>query len=175
MVVIARRLLAYFLSHPIGVNTNLPLKQTIGKLDTSGRSVKWAIELSEYDIAYLPRTTIKAQTLADFVFETVGTSEEGSPQAEKWLLYVDESSTTQDSGAGIVLISPQGENLEFSIEFGFKASNNKVEYEALVTGHKMMHEVGARHVIAYSDSQLIMKQMKGSYETKEENMVQYLQ
>ncbi|KAL0355721.1 UNVERIFIED_CONTAM: hypothetical protein Sradi_4019000 [Sesamum radiatum] len=67
LVVTARRFRPYFLSHPIGVKTNTLLKQTLGKPDTSGRLVKWAVELSEYDIAYMPRTTIKAQALADFV------------------------------------------------------------------------------------------------------------
>ncbi|KAL0319759.1 UNVERIFIED_CONTAM: putative enzymatic polyprotein [Sesamum radiatum] len=69
LVVTTRRLRPYFLSHPIGVKTNTPLKQTLGKRDTLGQLVKWAIELSEYDISYVPRTTIKAQALANFIFE----------------------------------------------------------------------------------------------------------
>ncbi|KAL0313599.1 UNVERIFIED_CONTAM: Ribonuclease HI [Sesamum radiatum] len=96
-------------------------------------------------------------------------------QDQVWLLHVDGSSTTQGSGAGIVITSPQGEDLEFAIKFEFKASNNEAEYEALVIGMRMAHEAGARHLLAYSDSQLIVKQVEGIYEAKEESMIQYLQ
>ncbi|KAK4385726.1 hypothetical protein Sango_2696600 [Sesamum angolense] len=68
-VITARKLRLYFLSYPVGVRTNTPQKQVLGKLEASGRLVKCAIELSEYDISYLPRTTIKAQALADFISE----------------------------------------------------------------------------------------------------------
>ncbi|KAL0416429.1 UNVERIFIED_CONTAM: hypothetical protein Slati_3474800 [Sesamum latifolium] len=72
LVVTARKLRPYFLTHPMGVRTNMPLKQTLRKPDTSGRLIKWAVELSEYDISYLPRTTVKAQALADFVSKVTG-------------------------------------------------------------------------------------------------------
>ncbi|KAL0411302.1 UNVERIFIED_CONTAM: hypothetical protein Slati_3719900 [Sesamum latifolium] len=132
LVITARRLCPYFLSHPIGVKTNLPLKQILCKPDTSGRLVKWAVELRGYDISYLPRTTIKAQALADFIFEMAGISLEDTFKTKKWLLHVDGSSTIQASDAGVVITSPQGEDLEFAVKFGFKASNNEAEYEALV-------------------------------------------
>ncbi|KAL0360881.1 UNVERIFIED_CONTAM: Ribonuclease HI [Sesamum radiatum] len=175
LVVTARKLRPYFLTHPVGVRTNMPLKQTLGKPDTSERLIKWAVELSEYDISYLLRTTIKAQALADFISEVTGAPPEETPRKEKWLLHVDGSSTVQGSGAGIVITSLEGEELEFAIKFGFKASNNEAEYEALVVGMKMAHEVGARHLLAYSDSQLVVKQIEGAYEVTEEIMVQYLQ
>ncbi|KAL0462545.1 UNVERIFIED_CONTAM: hypothetical protein Slati_0142100 [Sesamum latifolium] len=175
LVVTARRLRPYFLSHPIGVRTNTPLKQTFGKPDTSRRLVKWAMELSEYDISYLPRTTIKAQALADFVSEMTEMTIKEASQDQKWLLHVDGSSTAQGSGAGVVITTPQGEDLEFAIKFDFKASNNEAEYEALVIGLRMAHETGAKHLLAYSDSQLVVKQVEGTYEAKEENMIQYLQ
>ncbi|KAL0410829.1 UNVERIFIED_CONTAM: hypothetical protein Slati_3672600 [Sesamum latifolium] len=90
-------------------------------------------------------------------------------QDQKWLLHVDGSSTAQGSGAGIVITTPQGEDLEFAIKFDFKASNNEAEYEALVIGLRMAHETGAKHLLAYSDSQLVVKQVEGTYEAKEEN------
>ncbi|KAL0405861.1 UNVERIFIED_CONTAM: hypothetical protein Slati_3900000 [Sesamum latifolium] len=175
LVVTARRLRPYFLSHPIGVKTNTPLKQTLGKPDTSGRLVKWAIELSEYDISYMPRTTIKAQALADFISEIAEISVKDTSQDQVWLLHVDGSSTTQGSGASIVITTSQGEDLEFAIKFCFKASNNEAKYEDLVIDMRMAHEAGARHLLAYSDSQLIVKQVEGTYEAKEESMIQYLQ
>ncbi|KAL0408055.1 UNVERIFIED_CONTAM: hypothetical protein Sradi_1739900 [Sesamum radiatum] len=139
LVVTARRLRPYFLSHPIGVKTNTLLKQTLGKPDTSGRLAKWAVELSEYNISYMPRTTIKAQALADFISAMAEMSIKDASQDQKWLLHVDGSSTTQGTGAGIVITTPQGEDLEFAIKFGFKASNNEAKYEALVIGMRMAH------------------------------------
>ncbi|XP_071906678.1 uncharacterized protein [Coffea arabica] len=48
-----------------------PLKQILSKPDTSGRMVKWIVELSEYDLDFRSRTAIKAQALADFIAEGV--------------------------------------------------------------------------------------------------------
>lgn len=69
LVVSARKLRAYFESHPITVYTNAPLRQIYHKLDQSGRMLKWSIELCGYDITFAPRTAIKAQALADFLVE----------------------------------------------------------------------------------------------------------
>ncbi|KAL0307320.1 UNVERIFIED_CONTAM: hypothetical protein Sradi_6149300 [Sesamum radiatum] len=71
--------------------------------------------------------------------------------------------------------STYGEDLEFAVKFRFLASNNKAEYETLVVDTRMAHEARARHLVAYSDSQLIVKYVEGTYEAKEENMIEYLQ
>ncbi|KAL0420635.1 UNVERIFIED_CONTAM: hypothetical protein Slati_3086400 [Sesamum latifolium] len=121
------------------------------------------------------RTTIKAEALADFVSEMAEMTIKDASQDQKWLLHVDGSSTAQGSGVGIVITTPQGEDLEFAIKFGFKASNNEAKYEALVIGMRKSHETGAKHLLEYLDSQLVVKQVEGTYEAKEESMIQYLQ
>ncbi|KAL0284796.1 UNVERIFIED_CONTAM: Ribonuclease HI [Sesamum radiatum] len=65
--------------------------------------------------------------------------------------------------------------MKFTVKFEFKASNNEIEYEALVLGMRMTQDIGTSRLLVYSDSQLIVKQVNGEYEDKEESMVQYLQ
>ncbi|KAL0449020.1 UNVERIFIED_CONTAM: Transposon Tf2-12 polyprotein [Sesamum latifolium] len=117
LVIAARKLRPYFQSHQIIVLTNHPLKQVLANPELSGRMVKWAVELSEFDIEFHPRPTIKAQVLADFIIEMA--HDEASISAPIWSLYVDGSSTAIGSGAGIVLESPQGDKLEYAIKLEF--------------------------------------------------------
>ncbi|KAL0435139.1 UNVERIFIED_CONTAM: hypothetical protein Sradi_0221800 [Sesamum radiatum] len=65
--------------------------------------------------------------------------------------------------------------MKFAVKFEFKASNNEAEYKALVLGMRMAQDAGASHLQAYFDFQLIVRQVNGEYEAKEESMVQYLQ
>ncbi|VVA37397.1 PREDICTED: Retrovirus-related Pol poly from transposon, partial [Prunus dulcis] len=69
LVISARRLRPYFQAHTIHVLTNQLLRQVLQKPETSGRLVKWAIELGEFDIHYKPRPTMKGQAVADFLSE----------------------------------------------------------------------------------------------------------
>ena len=82
LVSAARKLRPYFLSHPINVLTDQPLKNVLLKPDQSGRLVKWAVELSEYDIHFQPRTAIKAQALENFILEGVEIEENGKSSIE---------------------------------------------------------------------------------------------
>ena len=65
----ARKLRPYFQAHTIEVLTKYPMKQVLHKPETSGRLMKWAIEMSEFDIRYKPKIAIKGQVLEDFVME----------------------------------------------------------------------------------------------------------
>ena len=59
LVTTSIKLRPYFRTHTIEVPTEYPMKQVLHKPETSGRLIKWAIELSEFDIKYKPRTTVK--------------------------------------------------------------------------------------------------------------------
>ncbi|CAL8164128.1 unnamed protein product [Prunus armeniaca] len=59
LVVSARHLRPYFQAHTIHVLTNQPPRQVLQKPETSGRLVKWAIKLGEFDIHYKPRPGYK--------------------------------------------------------------------------------------------------------------------
>ncbi|XP_071933287.1 uncharacterized protein [Coffea arabica] len=271
----ARKLRTYFQAHPVVVITDQPLRQILSKPESSGRMVKWAVELSEYDLGYQPRTAVKAQALADFIAEGVsfgstgGEADQARPDREvedaratratripettkavqireavevprtkdtaevaqasqvaeggltreagetgsapeaaeaeqaidaaevqqagdaaevaypeetakaelartaardgkdretaeqtepTWTLYVDGASSKEGCGAGLLLISPTGEELPYALRFDFRASNNESEYETLIAGMEMARKLGARSLKVYSDSQLIVNQ-----------------
>lgn len=67
LVVTVRRLRSYSQAHSMKVLTDVPLMKILQKPDVSDRMTNWAIELSEFEIEYLPQTTIKGHVLADFV------------------------------------------------------------------------------------------------------------
>ena len=87
---------------------------------------------------------------------------------------MDRSATKKVGGVGVVLISPKGEMLKYAVRLQFLAINNETEYEALLAGLSLAKALGAKSLIVQSDSQLIIGQVKGDYEAKEERMQKYL-
>ncbi|XP_022857914.1 uncharacterized protein LOC111378862 [Olea europaea var. sylvestris] len=134
LLMAARKLRPYFFKHPTEVLANSPLRQTLQRLDTSGRMIKWTVELGQFDIKYTPRSSIKDQALADFISEFCSVPIEELLEETPWELYIDGSSTRDRSRASVVLISPEQHIFCEALPFDFKASNNEVEYEALIIG-----------------------------------------
>lgn len=144
------------------------------------------MELGEHDLTFAPRTASKGQVLADFLGEMpsvpvldVPTSDstqpikkckfEGTPP---WTLFVDGASGMEGAGAGLLLIDPVGHELAYAL-LDFSASNNEAEYEALLAGLHLALKVGAKDVLVYGDSQLMVRQVKGNYDAKDACMKQY--
>ena len=107
--------------------------------------MKWAIELSEFDIRYKPKTTIKGKILADFVMEFTSAELVEASQTTSdfpiWRLSVDEAANAQGSGVGLILTSPKGIDIEYALRFGFRVFNNEAEYEAIIAGLNLVHSM----------------------------------
>jgi len=84
------------------------------------------------------------------------------------------STTKKVGGARVVFISPKGETLKYAVRLQFLATNNETEYKALLIGLSLAKALGAKSLIVQTDSQLIIGQLKGDYEAKEERMHKYL-
>ena len=125
------------------------------------------------------KTGEKGQVLADFVMEFASSEPARDAQVttdpSTWKLSVDGASNAQGSGAGLILTSPKGIDIEYALRFGFYMSNNEAEYEAVIAGLNLAHSLEVDQLEVYSDSQLVVRQIEDTYEAKSERMILYLQ
>ncbi|PKI51810.1 hypothetical protein CRG98_027802 [Punica granatum] len=75
------------------------------------------------------------------------------------------------SGAGYVLIPPEGELLKYALVLIFLATNDEANYKALITGLMMVKGAAVTNLHIKCDSQLVVNQVLGKYEAREERMV----
>ena len=138
----------------------------------------------------MPRTSIKGQVLADLVAEftespveelkpaknmdgkLVGTISQHGPSP--WEVYVDGASNQKGFRVGLVLISPEKVIVEKYLRLDFSATNNEAEYEALMMAMTMVQRMGGKSIKVFSDSRLVVSQVKGEFEVKDERMREYL-
>ncbi|XP_025640864.1 uncharacterized protein [Arachis hypogaea] len=170
LITTARRLRHYFQSHTIIVRTNQPLRQILTRPELAGRLIKWSVELSEFDIQYEPRKTLKSQVLADFISEM--TNDTHNTEVS-WSIHVDGASNKEGSGAGILLKEGDKVVAEQSLQFRFNASNNQAEYEALLAGLKLALQLQIPRITAYCDSSLVVHQIKGEFQVKDPLLEKY--
>ena len=92
LVTAARKLKPYFQAYTIIVLTDQPLKRAMNSLEATGKMALWAIELSEFDIQYRPRTAVKGQIMADFIAEYTQPEGKGAEGHRQWSIHTDGSS-----------------------------------------------------------------------------------
>ena len=171
----SRKLRQYFQANPILVMTDQPIRKSMNKPKTAGRMVQWAIELSQFDIEYHPRTAIKAQALADFIAEFTLTNEENpNHEAEWWIIQTDGSSAERRGRVGVIITAPDREELKYGVQLKFPATNNKAKYEGILMGLRLGRTLGVKHLLVQNDSKMVIGQIRGDYEAKEERMQKYL-
>ena len=135
--------------------------------------------LGAFDIKYMPRTAIKGQVLTDLVVEFIeGAKEEKMSGPEVlvisilclplWEIYAIGAANQKGSGVGIVLVSPEKITVEKSLRLGFPATYNEAEYEALLARMMMVSKLGGKTMEIFLDSRLVVRQIKGEFEAKDQ-------
>ncbi|VFQ92987.1 unnamed protein product [Cuscuta campestris] len=172
----SKKLTSYFQAHPVEVSTDQPLGAVLRNSMSSGRMVKWAMMLTQFNIEYRPRSAIKGQALADFLVEMTGITPDlpvNKPTGQWWEMAVDGASGPRGYGGGIVFTTPEGFKIYHAIVFNFKLTNNESEYEALAGGLRLAQAFKIIRVSIKSDSSLIVGQVTGNMEAREGRMAQY--
>ena len=138
----------------------------------------------------MPRASVKGQVLVDlmakFVKPLLEESGEKQNMDEKsvwmvstqlpltWKVYVDGTSNQRGFRVGLVIVSPEKIIIEKSLRLGFSVTNNEAEYEVLLVEMAMVKKMGGKAVEVFSDSRLVVGQVKGELEAKDSRMHEYL-
>nr|XP_009765095.1 PREDICTED: uncharacterized protein LOC104216682 [Nicotiana sylvestris] len=182
LVVVTRKLRPYFQCHLIAMVTTFPLRNILCKPELSGILAKWAVEMSEFDIEYKLMVAIKSRALADIVADfspgllTLATKEAimvSESTSGVSTLFMDGASSVKGFELRIVLITPSGETLRQAIRT-IPLTNNEAEYEALIAGLKLTWGLESEVIEIKCDSQLVVNQVYGIFDIKEESMQQYV-
>ena len=75
----------------------------------------------------------------------------------------------------MVLYSLEGDKVECMICLNFPTTNNEAEYETLIAGLDLAKATGAESMVVYCNSQVVISQVNGDYECKNERMKKYLE
>nr|GEU74807.1 reverse transcriptase domain-containing protein [Tanacetum cinerariifolium] len=138
-------------------------------------------ELEEHDIHYRLRTSVKGQILADFIMERPEDDpldtpiEDNKELPDPWILFTNESSCIDGSGAGLIITNPEGVEFTYALRFRFDATNNEAEYEDLIAGLWIAEQMGVKILQENVNSRLLANQVNGTYIAKEPGMIKYLE
>ena len=91
-----------------------------------------------------------------------------------WEGYVDRASNQKGSRIGLIPMSLEKVIIEKSLRLDFLAMNNKAEYEVLLVGMAMVQRMGGKSIKLFSDSRLVVGQVRGEFEAKDKRMQGYL-
>src|SRR3954468_10039875 len=116
----SRRLSHYFQEHQVMVVNKAPLNSILNNPEATGRVALWVIELSPLDIVYEKRHAIKSQVLPDFLVHWMELQLTDTPDmTQSWMMHFDGSKREAAAGAGVILTSPQGDNMKYVLRIKF--------------------------------------------------------
>ena len=71
---------------------------------------------------------------------------------------------------GLVIISLNKIIIEKSLRLGFSITNNEADYETLLVGMAMVQKMGGKSIEVFSDSRLVVGQVKEELEARDLRM-----
>ena len=98
---------------------------------------------------YCPCTAIKGKAVANFIVEFTNVEGQRVKEYPQWSIHTNRSSNKQAGRVGIVLRSPEWDEIECMVHLDFPTTNNEAEYEALVAGLDLAKAVGATSVVIH--------------------------
>ncbi|PKI65573.1 hypothetical protein CRG98_014073 [Punica granatum] len=150
LVWVMQSLRQYTLYHTVRLLSKAdPLKYLLDSPSSTRNLAKWRCQLTEYDIEYVSRTSVKGQAIADHLAEfpiedhtpiNPDFPDEGILQVDDegeksgWKMYFDGAVNSMGSGIGAVLISPDGHYYSVAAKIDFPCTNDVAKYEACILG-----------------------------------------
>ncbi|XP_070015112.1 uncharacterized protein [Nicotiana sylvestris] len=120
------------------------------------------------DDEYQPLTTY-------FPDEEVNSVKPISKDTHAWKMFFDGAVNAKGVGIGAILISPTGQHYPATAQLQFFYTNNTAEYEACIIGMKMAIDQDVEELLIMRDSDLIIRQAQGEWETRDVKLIPYRQ
>ena len=133
LVTETRKLKPYFQAHTVVVLTDKPLRRAMSTPEVAGQMALWAIKLSKFDVQYRPCTTMKGKIVTDFIVKFTSMEGQGVGECPQWSINTDESFNRQAGGAGVVLHSLEGDEIECKVHLNFEGKSGFVSHTKLTT------------------------------------------
>ncbi|XP_050916385.1 uncharacterized protein LOC127131512 [Lathyrus oleraceus] len=198
----ARRLRQYMICDTILLISKMdPIKYIFEKPAVTRRISRWKMLLTEYDIQYVTQKAIKRSVLYDYLahlpiegyqplrfdfpdedimfiidFTMPGfevSPEEGPEPGSRWTLVFDGAFDARGHDIGVVITSLTGFYIPFTTRLCFDCTNNMAKYEACIYGLEAAIDLRIKILEVFSDSALVIIQVKGDWETWDSTLVPY--
>lgn len=109
--------------------------------------------------------------MADFIAKFTFPDEDNlTNEAVRWTIQTDGLSAQKRGRVRVVITIPDEEILKYGVQLKFPATNNEVEYKGILIGLRLGKALGVKYLLVQNDSKLVIGQIKGEYEAKEERM-----
>ncbi|PKI65184.1 hypothetical protein CRG98_014423, partial [Punica granatum] len=189
LVWVMQRLRQYTLYHTVRLLSKAdPLKYLLDSPSSTRNLAKWRCQLTEYDIEYVSRTSVKGQAIADHFAEfpiedhtpinpdfpdegILRVDDEGEEPG--WKMYFDGAVNSMGSGIGAVLISSDGHHYPVAAKIDLPCTNNVAEYKACILGLQAAIDFKVKELEVFGDSMLTIFQTLGQWKTKDAKLVPY--